>query len=110
MKELVLFEVDDTDRGALLVEVDDTEPGFDRIARGDELVARAATTLGSALDPLRIAANAIIERVRAIAEPPDEVEVELGLRMNAKFGAVLAASEGEGHIQVRLTWKNPPAT
>lgn len=107
MKELMGFDLEAG--GEVLVEVDDTEPGFERVARGDGLALHASRTLEAALEPLRTTAEALFAKVRAIAQPPDEVEVELGIRLNAKAGAVIAASEGEGHFQVRLTWKKASA-
>ena len=102
MRQLVEYELDSG--GVVFVEVDELEPGVERIARGDTVAARAATTFEAALDALRPAADALLERLRDSLQPPHQVEVEFGVRLNAKVGAVVAASEGEGHFQVKLTW------
>ncbi|MCS7178813.1 MAG: CU044_2847 family protein [Anaerolineae bacterium] len=54
---------------------------------------------------MRPLAEAVICKLRALADPPDEVEVEFGLKLNAEAGAVLAAAGTEAHYKVTLTWK-----
>jgi hypothetical protein len=33
--------------------------------------------------------------------------VEFGIRLNAAAGAVIARTQAEGHLQVKLTWTSP---
>jgi hypothetical protein len=105
MTELVRFDL--VDGGSLLVEVDEDEPGIERASRVDDLAVRASQSLDSALEGIRIAANATLTKLRELAEAPDEVEVEFGIRLNAQAGAVIAKTEAEGHLQVRVAWKRP---
>jgi hypothetical protein len=38
-------------------------------------------------------------------EPPDQVQIEFGLILNAQAGAVLAAASAGANYKVTLTWK-----
>ena len=102
MRQLVQYDLDSG--GAVFLEVDELEPGVERIARDDTVAARAATTFEAAFESLRPAADTLLCKLRSSVEPPHQIEVEFGIRLNAKVGAVIAASEGEGHFQVKLTW------
>jgi hypothetical protein len=106
MKELVGFDVEGG--GSVLVELDDDEPGIDRVARGDGLVGKASTTLEAALGTIRPVVQALIVPLRELDLPPvnrpTEVEVQFGVRLNAQVGAVLAKTETEGHLQVTMRW------
>jgi hypothetical protein len=46
----------------------------------------------------------VIEQARAAAESPDAIELELGLKLTAKTGFVVAQSSGEAHVKVILKW------
>jgi hypothetical protein len=43
--------------------------------------------------------------LRALHDPPDEIEVEFGLKMSAEAGAVVAATGLEANYRVTLTWR-----
>jgi hypothetical protein len=105
MKELVQFHLEDG--GTVDVEVDDQDPGFDRVSRIDDAMVKAATSFDAALDRVCSAAQIALEKLRG-AEP-DELQVEFGIRLNAHAGAVIAATEAEGHLRVTLTWKKQVA-
>jgi Trypsin-co-occurring domain 1 len=102
MKELVQFPLEGG--GTVVAEIDDQEPGFERVARSDR-IAEAGETFQAALEKVQPAAIAVIDGFKAAA--PDQITLEFGIRLNFKAGAVLASSEGEGHFQVQLTWKPP---
>jgi len=69
--------------------------------RGD----KAGQTFEQALDKIKPAASVIISRLRGLADPPDEIEVEFGLTLNAEAGAFVAAAGAEANYTVTLTWK-----
>jgi hypothetical protein len=104
MKRLVEYQLEDG--GAIVAEIDDNEPGVERATRADNITA-AADTFQSALAKVRPATNVILQQFRDLADPPTEVTVDFGIRLNVKAGAVIASSEGEGHFQVTLTWTRP---
>ena len=103
MTELVQFDLEGG--ASLLVEVDEDEPGIERASRMDDLAIKGSQSLEVALEGIRSAANVTLAKLRDVAEAPDEVEVQFGVRLNAQAGAVIAKTEAEGHLQVRMAWK-----
>src|SRR5690348_7372706 len=102
MKELVSFDVGDGE--TLVVEVDEGDPGYVRTGAG-EVVAKANVTLQGALEILRPASRVILEKIDSLeVRRPAEVEVEMGIKLNARTGAVLASAGGECHIKLKVTW------
>jgi Trypsin-co-occurring domain 1 len=101
--ELVQFQV--AGGGVVLVEVDDQEPGVARASRVDDMVVQAKQSPEPALDSIRAMANVALERLRDLAQRPDELEAEVGVRLNAEVGAVIAQTPGRGHLKVKLAWK-----
>jgi len=105
MKQLVEFDLEEG--GSIWVEVDMPEAsGMAPALRGTVDVAeKAGQTFEAALEKARPAAAAIIQKLRALHDPPDEVKVEFGLKMSATAGAVVAATSAEANYKVSLTWK-----
>lgn len=94
--------------GRLLVEVPAAElPGDLELAgaRPGEVVARARQTLEQALDQIKPALRAVLDRL--VAMSPDEVSVEFGLTLGAETGVVVAKGTSEMHFAVTLSWKRP---
>ena len=57
-------------------------------------------------------ASALIEKLRGISDPPEEVQVEFGLSLSAEASAVLASASTSAHYRVTLRWERaaePPA-
>jgi hypothetical protein len=104
MTEILEF---DTAHGPVLVEADETTPGYADIAREGGLTARAAATLDGALSVIRPVTTTVIEQFQRVARPPSEVRVEFGLKLTMAAGAVIAASTTEGHLTVSCTWHHP---
>jgi hypothetical protein len=107
MEQLLQFQAGE---GAVLVAVTDDEPGVERAARVDDVVVKASQSLESALGPIRVLADAALARLGELARQPEQVEVEFGVRLNAEAGAVIARTQAEGHLQVKLTWTRPAAS
>ncbi|WP_433472225.1 CU044_2847 family protein [Spirillospora sp. CA-142024] len=81
-------------------------PGF-RVADRSG-VLEAETSFESALRGVVIAASAAVNEIKNLG--PDEVEMEFGVRLNLKAGAVIT-QDGSGHFNFRLKWardSNPP--
>ena len=66
---------------------------------------KAQETFEAALDKIRPAAQTIIQKLRALHDPPDQIQVEFGLKLNAQAGAFIAAASTEANYKVTLTWK-----
>jgi hypothetical protein len=109
MKRVVEIPLDDAG-GVVLAEIDETEEdlGFTRAATPEELLEKAGGSVRAALERVvRPTAQVVMEQLQKLE--PAEVELEFGLRLNGKAGAVFASSELEGHVQVRLLWQPGPA-
>ena len=57
------------------------------------------------MEKVRYAAEGILHQLRSLAEPPDEVEVEFGVKMSAEPGAIIAKASTEANFKINLTWK-----
>ena len=103
--KLVEFPLEDGTTILVEVEVSE-EPGMIPAARGEPgAPEKAHQTFEAALDKIRPAAQTIIKKLRALHDPPDEIEVEFGLKLNAQVGAFIAAAGTEANYKVTLTWK-----
>jgi hypothetical protein len=90
--------------GEVLVEVSGNDPGIRRASRAGDVIVASADSLQAALQPIRTAAEAALDAFRKAG--PNEVEIEFGVRLTAEAGAVIAKSGMEGHLTVKLTWRD----
>jgi hypothetical protein len=106
MGELLHFVIDDETTIAVEVDYDDL-PGFQPAAAGGnrDAGAWATETFTAAISRARRAAEVTMEQFKSMLTGPEEIEIELGIRLSAESGAVLAKAATEGHIQLRLTWR-----
>lgn len=104
MKQLIKFPLEDGT--SILVEAETAEvSGVVQAARGEGVPEKARQTFEAALEKIRPAAGAIIQKLRALHDPPDEITVEFGLKMSAEAGAIVAAGGVEANYIVTLMWK-----
>ncbi len=111
MKRLVEFPLQEG--GTLLVEVDEpkryaettTRGGVVKAARPGEIADKAQDTFEDALDKIKPAAQAIIDKLRALSDAPDEIGVEFGIKLSAEDGAFIASAGAEANYTVTLTWR-----
>ena len=104
MKRYVEFPLEDG--GTILVEVDEPEiGGTRRVSRDNDVPERAQVTFEEAVGRVRPAAETIIRRLRDLADPPDQVGVEFGLKLSGTAGAIIASAGVEANYKVTLTWK-----
>jgi len=89
--------------GELQVEVVDDQPGIQRASRMGDAIQGATTSLVEVLAPIREAAVAARDAFKESG--PDEIEVEFGVKLTAEASAILAKSSAEGHLQVKLVWR-----
>lgn len=50
-------------------------------------------------------ASLIVNKLRNLNEPADEVEVKFGLKLNAEAGAIIALAGAEANYEITLKWK-----
>jgi hypothetical protein len=104
MKHIVEFPMENGD--VLLVEVDDPMISGTTLrgGHGTDMIERAQLTYEQAVDKIKPAAESIVQRIRRIAEPPDVISVEFGIKLNANIGAILASTSAEAQFTLKLTW------
>lgn len=103
MVELIRFRTEDG--GEAVIEIREDDPGIVSVSRMGDALAEAAGSLEVGLEQIRSVAQITLDRLVAQPRPPDELTVEFGVRFNAKVGAVIAQTEGEGHLKVSMTWR-----
>jgi NTP-dependent ternary system trypsin peptidase co-occuring protein len=100
---LIEFPVDGG-QATVAFAVPDTDPGVRRVARGPGDLIPGPMHLEAALSTVRTTAEAVLAQVRTLDLLP-EVEVEFGIQMTARVGAVIASGEAGGHLRVKLRWQ-----
>jgi Trypsin-co-occurring domain 1 len=95
--------------GSVIVEVDDASAAPRKTMRGGvpstETMVKATQTFEGALDGVRSASEALLARLLSLAQPPDEISVEFGVKLNAESGAVIAKAAAEANFAISLKWK-----
>ena len=115
------------DGSSIVAEVDDdslpppmtSEPG--RVMRGGiftpdpapaattEIVVKANATFETALERIRSASESMLNRLTSLAQPPDELEIEFGVKLNAETGAVIAKAATEANFTIHMKWTSAKA-
>jgi hypothetical protein len=99
--ELVRWE---SERGPVIVEMDDTDPGFELVSRVDDVMNDAKKRLEDAMGGVRGLAESALDALRQTSVTPDTVELEFGLKLNVAAGAVIARTAVEGQVKVKIIW------
>jgi hypothetical protein len=110
MKRLVEFPLEQG--GSVLVEVDETPAGPAVRGLGKDrptVVERADKTFEEATAAVVPAASSMIARLRAAADPPDEVGIEFGVQLSAQTGAFIASASAGANFRVSVTWRRAEA-
>jgi len=102
MRQLVKVSLEDGQ--TVLVELEDVEDGIVRSKRPGEVVAALNESLEAALERFVPMAQAIVGKFRNLAERPDEVGVEFGIKLTGTAGLVVAHASGEANFKVTLHW------
>jgi hypothetical protein len=100
------------DGATILVEAakeETVQPGIVKAGLKEEAekaVAKAQASFEQALEIVRYNATAFIKKVRGLSDPPDEVEMEFGLKATGEVGNfAVAKASAEASYTVKLTWK-----
>jgi Trypsin-co-occurring domain 1 len=105
MKRFVEFPLEGG--GSVLVETD--APGSGPVTRGGpaDAVERAAQTFESTLHSVRDAARTLLEQMHDLPRQPESVQVQFGVKLSGKLGAVLTTVSGEANFVLQMTWNRP---
>ena len=96
--------------GSVLIEVDDDSGGgVTRGLRPDELAEKIGGSFEAALATVGPAALAVVSKVRNLADAPEGVEVEFGLKFGGQAGAFIASASTEAQFRIKMVWKRESA-
>jgi Trypsin-co-occurring domain 1 len=106
VEHVTLVDMPLRDGGSVVVEVDGAQPPgpVTRGGRREEFIVEAGQTLEDALDRVAPAFRSLVDRLHALAEHPDEINVQFGLRINTEVGAIIARTSGEANFTISLRW------
>jgi len=108
-----LIEIPLTNGETVIVEVDGAETsahpttprrGIREVVE-EQIVERVERTFEAALDKVRPAAAAIIEKLQDLNRAPSEIGVEFGIKIGAKGNAFITSAETEANFKVTLKWQ-----
>jgi hypothetical protein len=101
VSELIEFRLEGG--GAVVVEMDEEQAGLVPAGRRPGEIAReAAQTFEEAIASIRPAAQVIAQELRSLK--PDELGIEIGIKLTAEAGAIIAKAGGEANFKVTLKW------
>lgn len=75
-----------------------------RVSRGSTGAQQADSRFEEAVARIRPAAEALLDSLKEL-ETPDQIDLEFGLKFNAKAGVIFASVDSEAVFKVALTWK-----
>jgi hypothetical protein len=105
MLQLVEFPLEDG--GSVLIQVQDAAVGPVTRGLGDRaVVERSQRTFEEAISRIQPAAQALLSRLRGLADTPEEIGVEFGLELSTEAGAFIAAASATANFKVTLTWRH----
>jgi Trypsin-co-occurring domain 1 len=106
MSRLIEFRLDDGGQGTVLVEADDSIPaeGQTRVSTGGILAEQANKAFDNAMAGIRPIVSSVARQVMAAITDAQEIEVELGFKLTADAGVILARAAAEGHCKVAIKW------
>ena len=110
MKRLIEFTLEDG--STVLVESDEPDSRGAPVVRGGgaiDVIEKAEMGFDAALGKIRPVAATFIAKMRDLADAPEQVGIEFGIKLGAKAGAFLASADAEATFKVTLTWKREAA-
>jgi hypothetical protein len=108
-----LIEIPLKGGATVIVEVDSTyaESSTPQLRRGireplaQQVVERVEQTFEAALDKVKPAAAAIIEKLQDLSQVPSEIGVEFGIKIGVKGNAFIASADTDANFKVILKWQ-----
>ena len=110
VNRIIEFRLDDGGQTTVLVAADDSIPaeGQTRVSVGGMLTEQASKTLDNALSGIRPIVSAVTRHVMDAVADAQEIEMELGFKLTAEAGVILANTSAEGHCKVSIKWVRKP--
>ncbi len=104
------IETTTKDGFTLLIEVSDDvkgAAGFGKLKDDTDSSEASQAAYNQTLDTIRACANGVIDTLQDLEAQPSNAAIEFGIKIDAKAGAMIAKSMGEGQFKVSLSWKQP---
>jgi hypothetical protein len=109
MKQLAEFQIQGT-TDTVIVEISASAEGLVPVANPGDIAVKVGQSLEAALQKIKPAASAVVATLKSLADSPDEIKVEFGVKLSAKAGAILASADAEANYKVTLSWKAKPGS
>jgi hypothetical protein len=103
MKHLIQYELEDGASVFVEVEHSGDTPARERVGRGGLSVEKAEMRFVNAVATIRPAAEAVLQALHEL-HAPDDIELEFGIKFNAKAGAIIASVDSEATFKISLRW------
>jgi hypothetical protein len=107
MSQHDLIELKLADGTSVFVEDTGAAPasqGPQRVSRGPAGAQQADVRFEEAVARIRPAARALLDSLKEL-ETPEQINLEFGIKINAKAGVVFASVDSEAVFKVALTWQ-----
>jgi hypothetical protein len=76
----------------------------------DAVLDRATESLEAGVDQAKRVAHAVITRLGSLPAPkPSKLVVEIGLKVSADAGVVIAKASADAHIKITMEWQRGTA-
>lgn len=69
-----------------------------------EMAKQSAEALTDAMHAIEGMASRTLDTIHRLDRPPDELELEFGIKMDAKLGAIVSSDCRDAALHVKLTW------
>ena len=106
MTNIVKFTLDKG--GEVFFEVSDEDLGQGQELAGfaeNVIVKEAKETFDKAIKNVKPVLEKTLETLIDIPKQPEEIEVEIGLKLNGDAGAIFAKIGAEANFKIKLLWK-----
>jgi hypothetical protein len=79
------------------------------VGRGQRVAAATGQALSDVLRPLGSVLDSVHQAVTSSLRPPDDVSIELGVKLSQDLKLGITCTQGEAVVVVRATWKLGPS-
>ena len=96
--------------GSVLIESPDEQPkstsGFSRGDSPKDVAEKAVQSLDQSFESVRQSAGLLVNKLRGLSAPPDELEINFSLKASGELGNIAIGKAGaEANYTVTLRWR-----
>lgn len=102
-----LLQFQTADGSPIFVEISDSRSGYrgGNTRSGTPSLEIADKRFREVLSTVSAIATEAMETIDNMVTKPDEISLELGIKITAEAGVLVTRLGGEAHLQITLTWK-----